>query len=290
MRAARPEDRAAVAQLCSFIWEGEDYIPEVFDDWIVDPRGQFTVACKERQLVALSKLTEVAQDEWWLEGLRVHPDYRGRGVARRLHEYAVALADRMAHGVIRFATSGSNRPVHALAARSGFHLVSRHYVAQADSLSKRACHGFQVAREDELRELENWLTGSANLTAVGGLIEERWSWSALLPQLEALVNAGRVVSWAEGEKSRAGLAVFSQGDAEGETRFWVNYADAAPALLATLWHQLRALAAERGAESLRAKPLATPAIAEALTAAGWGLEPDHTMWVFARPLPQRAGA
>lgn len=285
IRPARPADKAAVAELCALIWEGEDYIPEVFDDWVADPRGEFTVAYSGSQLVALGKLTEGAPDEWWLEGLRVHPDQRGRGLARQLHEYAVNLADRTAYGVLRFTTSGSNRPVHALAERSGFRLVSRHYVARADAAPARRPHGFRPASLSELSSLRAWLEGSRYFAAAGGLMEVGWAWYALLPQLESLVQAERVLWWDDGEDREAGLAIVTQGKVEGEIRFWVNYADAAPEELPRLWRSLRHLAAERGEDTLRAKPLATPAVAAALEEAAWEFNEDHTMWVYARPLP-----
>jgi GNAT superfamily N-acetyltransferase len=285
IRPARPADKAAVAELCALIWEGEDYIPEVFGDWVADPRGEFTVVYAGSQLVALGKLTEGAPDEWWLEGLRVHPDHRGRGLARQLHEYAVDLADRTARGVLRFTTSGSNAPVHALAERSGFRLVSRHYVARADAVPSRKPHGFRLASPSELSSLRTWLESSPYLAAAGGLMEDGWAWYSLLPQLESLVQTERVLWWNDGAHRKAGLAIVSQGKVEGETRFWVNFADAAPDKGPRLWRSLRYLAAERGEEILRAKPLATPNLATALKEASWELEPDHTMWVYARSLP-----
>jgi GNAT superfamily N-acetyltransferase len=286
IRPARLEDRDAVIALCAHIWEGEDYVPDVFDDWVADPRGEFTVAYDGPRLVALGKLTELAPDEWWLEGLRVHPDYRSRGFARRLHEHAVALADRTATGVLRFATSGSNLPVHALAARTGFALVSRYYHhVRADPHPIQVERQFHKVTVGELPDLSAWLAHSEGLAAAGGLYEERWSWLALAPQLEVLVRAERVAWWQCNDEERAGLVIFSHGQVDGETRLWVNYAEASAGELARLWHHLRGFAAQYGAAKVRAKPLATANTAVALAKAGWKVETDHTLWVYARPLP-----
>lgn len=37
-------------------------------------------------VVGLSKITRIDADQWWLEGLRVHPDFQGRGVASHLQD------------------------------------------------------------------------------------------------------------------------------------------------------------------------------------------------------------
>jgi GNAT superfamily N-acetyltransferase len=285
IRPARPGDKAAVSELCAFIWDGEDYVPEVFDDWVADTAGEFSLAFDGPQLVALGKLTEDAPDEWWLEGLRVHPDHRGQGLARLLHEHAVQLADRVGRGMLRFATAGTNAPVHALAQRTGFELVSRHYVARVDAAPRSPNTGFVPAAAEELPALRAWLAQSGYFTAAGGLMEDNWAWCALLPQLESLAQAGRVFWWPDGETPRAGLAIINDGDDEQQTRLWVNYADTTPDRWPLLWQELRQLGAARGAQTLRAKPLASDEIAIALEIAGWQFEPDHTMWVFARSLP-----
>jgi GNAT superfamily N-acetyltransferase len=284
IRPATRGDKAAVSELCALIWDGEDYVPEVFDEWVADPAGEFTLAFDGPQLVALGKLTGDGPDEWWLEGLRVHPDHRGRGLARLLHEHAVQLADRVGSGVLRFATAGSNAAVHALARRTAFELVSRHFVARAGVAPGYSDPVFVPAAAEELAALRSWLAQSECFAAAGGLMEDNWAWCALLPRLESLLGAGRLFWWRDGDTSRAGLVVINNHDDEDEARLWVNFAGATPGRLPRLWRDLRQFGAARGAQTLRAKPLATDEMASALEAAGWQFEPAHTMWVFARPL------
>lgn len=285
VRPAQLSDKAAVSELCAHIWDGEDYVPDVFDDWVADPVGEFSLAFDGQQLVALGKLTEDAPGEWWLEGLRVHPNHRGRGLATLLHEHAVGLADRQGRGVLRFATAGSNAAVHALARRTGFALVSRHHTARADVTPGGPEPAFTVAAIGELPALRAWLQKSAVFAAAGGLMEDNWAWSALLPRLEMLAQASRVFWWRDGATARAGLVIVGDGDGDEERRLWVNYADTTLDRWPRLWHALRRLGDAMGAKTLRAKPLAGAEMAEALSAAGWQFDPEHSMWVFARPLP-----
>jgi len=281
LRPARPADEAAVSALSAQIWEGDDYVPRRFADWVDDNRGQFTVAYDRDTLVGFGKLTELAAGEWWLEGLRVHPDHRGRGIARKLHHDAVDVAGTIGRGVLRFATNGRNEAVHKLAAETGFHHVAAHRLAEIDVGQEDAPARFALARPAEVPALKEWLRPSDLLAAGGGLFEERWKWQSLLPRLSALSAENRIYWWRDDGSRCAGLAVVSQGD---EGVLWLNYLDAPPVSLPALCRALPSLARQLECTRIKGKPLANAFVSEALEAAGWTLEPDFEMWVFERSL------
>ncbi len=101
--------------LSAQIWEGQDYVPGSFDDWVADRRGRFMVAYGGDQLAGFNKLTELAPGQWWLEGLRVDPAQRGRGLARLLHENGVRLAEEIGTGRLPAVESFLDHSTHALA-------------------------------------------------------------------------------------------------------------------------------------------------------------------------------
>ena len=123
LRPARLEDRDAILAISAQIWEGEDYIPNVLDDWIAE--GGLAVAELDGQLAGLGKLTVFAPGEVWLEGLRVDPAHRGKGVAKALahHQFESALA--LKPRSIRFATAEVNAESLHIAAKQGFQEVAR---------------------------------------------------------------------------------------------------------------------------------------------------------------------
>ena len=43
-RPALAKDTEEVMELCSHIWDGGDYIPQVWDEWLADPDGLLGVA------------------------------------------------------------------------------------------------------------------------------------------------------------------------------------------------------------------------------------------------------
>ncbi len=55
VRPARPEDRGDMEAICAQVWEGRDYVPEVWDAWLADPHGQLSVVELRGRVVALGK-------------------------------------------------------------------------------------------------------------------------------------------------------------------------------------------------------------------------------------------
>jgi GNAT superfamily N-acetyltransferase len=119
-RPALPKDTADVMALTREIWNGNDYIPYVWAEWLADPEGLLAVAEYGGRVVGLAHLSSKGSGEWWLQGLRVHPALQGRGIASRLHGYILDTWQRNPGKVLRLATSSARLPVHHLCQRTGF--------------------------------------------------------------------------------------------------------------------------------------------------------------------------
>ena len=97
VRRARPDDEAAVAAFTRETWsdrETTDYLPDVFARWVEnDGDDQRTFVLDDAgDAVGVAQGTMLTDAEAWAQGLRVHPDYRGRGLSTALtdaiHEWA----------------------------------------------------------------------------------------------------------------------------------------------------------------------------------------------------------
>lgn len=286
LRVARPEDEAAVTALSQQIWDGQDYVPELFGEWVADERGQFTVAYDGEELVAFNKLTELSAGEWWLEGLRVHARYRGRGLARLLHNYACELADQRGKGMLRFATSSANVPVQKIAIDSGFRMVSRHLVAslKLNHEAGTAATGalpFLPLTAAELPQLEAQIQYSDAYRSCGGLLEDEWVWLQVRPLLVELQQAERLYWWCGPAGKIRGLLIVNNVK---DNTLWLNFVDVDEDDWPELVTVLPNLALARNARAIEGKPLATPIIRDTLEAAGWELEEDVEMWLYERAL------
>ncbi len=126
-RPVLPNDRERIVAFTCNTWgdnEG-DYITEVFDDWLADPRGEFTASVLNGEVVGIAKLTDMGEGEWWFEGLRIDPAYRRQGIAREFNRYHVELAKRLGGKVVRYMTGGGNVGSQTIGARAGFqHIIT----------------------------------------------------------------------------------------------------------------------------------------------------------------------
>ncbi|MFW5941320.1 MAG: N-acetyltransferase family protein [Chloroflexota bacterium] len=282
LRPATPKDADAVAALSAHIWEGDDYVPRRFAEWTADPHGQFMLAWEGDQLVGFGKLTRLRPDQWWLEGLRVHPQQRGRGIARLLHNHAVQLADEIGRGVLRFATAAENEAVHKLAADSGFQLAGNFCVAEASARSEPTVTSrLEPVKAAEVDAVRQWLSASEGFRTWSGFYEERWKWLELAPELHFLQEQNRLFWWRDSEPHTRGVVIVQ---AEHEEVLWVNYLDGPAERLPAMGADLRALASELGRQALRVKPPATAEFRRALEKAGWQIEEAFEMCVFERRL------
>ena len=124
-RRALPSDKSAVETLCAKIWDGEDYLPHCFDEWVADQEGELTLCFVEDQLAGLSKLTWLCPGEAWLEGLRKDPDLAVKGIGAALcRRYLQRLAHSEGIRSIRFSTYFQNQASIKLNEALGFECLA----------------------------------------------------------------------------------------------------------------------------------------------------------------------
>ena len=214
-RPALPMDTLEVMGLVKHIWEGEDYIPYVWEDWLADPDGLLAVVEYGGQLAGLCKLTRISALDWWLEGMRVHPDLQGRGIATHLHHYILAAWEKMGRGAIRLTTSSKNVHVHQMCARSGFIKVMEVMPFSASALLDDQITQFKPAGKVEADELIRFANANPSLSLTGGLIDGGWKWAApCLEMVDAALSNGRAWWW----RDKTGLVTVWEMDESGEER------------------------------------------------------------------------
>jgi len=87
VRQARLDDADDVVAFTEDVWadrpETVDYIPDVFTEWVESdgPDQRTVVADVDGAAVGLCQGVMLTDEEAWLQGMRVAPDYRGEGLA-----------------------------------------------------------------------------------------------------------------------------------------------------------------------------------------------------------------
>ncbi|HSQ30425.1 MAG TPA: GNAT family N-acetyltransferase [Gemmatimonadaceae bacterium] len=89
----------------------------------VAPRGALWVAWEHAEAVGCLALHELAPDTAELKRMYVRPESRGRGVARRLVEHAIAVATARRYSRLRLGTLPSMQAAQQLYASLGFRRV-----------------------------------------------------------------------------------------------------------------------------------------------------------------------
>lgn len=159
VRLARREDKDAVLSFATNTWNGGDYIPHVWDEWVVPSSGVLLVATVDPSLhgevprdaegralvvgqpIAMVRVVMLSEHDAWLEGIRVDPRVRGMGVATDLQ--VSELRWIAAHGAraVRYMTATDNIGSQRLGARHGLLEVGRWRAYGGGSLPNSAADG-----------------------------------------------------------------------------------------------------------------------------------------------------
>jgi ribosomal protein S18 acetylase RimI-like enzyme len=182
-RPALAKDTDEVMELSSHIWEGGDYIPHVWDEWLADPEGLLGVAELEGRVVGVFKLTKFQDQEWYMEGLRVHPDFRDQGIASHIHHYVLDSWRRMGGGIIRLTTASHNVKVHRMCEQTGFKRIAEFIPYRAQVLDGSGANFIQVEDNEDKRAMDFVLASQTHALS-SGLINLGWVYTD--PQIRHL--------------------------------------------------------------------------------------------------------
>jgi RimJ/RimL family protein N-acetyltransferase len=135
IRQAAPGDKEQILAISAQIWDGDDYLPRVVDQWLVEETGEFSVALLGDRVVGFSKLSEIVPGYGWLQGARVDVTIQGRGIGRALTQHHIELAGKLGIATLAMATDSDNTASRTLAERMGFFLAGEYFRFQAEPLS-----------------------------------------------------------------------------------------------------------------------------------------------------------
>jgi ribosomal protein S18 acetylase RimI-like enzyme len=180
IRKTKELDRETVFKFTKNTWGGNDFIQEVWDEWMSDRRGIFQTALLDDRPVGIDKVTVLSPGELWLEGLRVDPKYRGRGIAKALTKRSVQEAIKRGAKIIRLSTGSSNRISRQISEGYGFRYLGgfEHYIARTLHTKPYARKVRQSSRK-EVSQVWELFYHSKMYKRTHGLYSSGWTFTKL---------------------------------------------------------------------------------------------------------------
>lgn len=184
IRRMTPADKPALMAIAARIWDGTDYLPAVFDDWVADRAGEFAAVLLGDRLVGCGKLTFLTPVDAWFEGLRKDPDLAEKGVTTAVSAHFLrALAGRPGLRSIRFSTYVRNHASITANERMGFRRYAtmscktwagKKEELQATQGAPAGSGGLEVRRIDDALPAGRFLEESGYLEATRWLLPDGW--------------------------------------------------------------------------------------------------------------------
>ena len=278
VRPAKPSDKAPLMEFISRIWGGHDYIPRVWDEWMRERGAKTFVIEVDRKPVGMSRVKFLEDGSAWLEGARVHPEYRGAGLASMLGRNSIRFAEKRGRPVVRLVSNSRNVSALRQVAKMGFDEIARMSVyipGKKARLSPQ--HGVKLALNSDLARLDRMVKKSKEFKLGGGVFWDGFRATAITPRtIKRLVRERR--AYVSGDA----VALFKRGR-EGDEQFSeVCFACGSKKDVIPL---IRHLLSRRGKRKLERYLCAPPGSPLAASAKAAGLVRWSTFILFQRTSP-----
>ena len=188
IRQAIDADKPKVLDFCKNTFSWGDYIGDVWDIW--KSNEHLYVLEEEGKVVGTYNLSPTNQV--WIEGMRVHPDYRRRGFGK----YMLSHAESIHHlKLFRLIIDSENHPSLRLAESMGYHLEDKWQLYSTTPKKEKS----QTKHATSLSEVNDKITSAT--------YADSWKWYPLdEEEILKLIKDGRIlISSANSNREAIGI-------------------------------------------------------------------------------------
>jgi N-acetylglutamate synthase-like GNAT family acetyltransferase len=251
VRKLLSSDRDDIMEISRHIWDGHDYLPSVANEWLHDQDCHFYGSEVNGHVVAVGNLRLVENGQTgWMEGLRVHPKYRGKGLAKELTCYLVEKAESLGLQRLRYTTANRNTASLKLAKMAGFSRVFTLAVFwHLNPNTVPRAEGYPSIRKVSPTRTHNLLETNPDIVSHGILV---YDWKALDGTLQNLEEIGKTSKfYAATKKGKVDSLSFGHPRREPDQAWWSTtmYAADLEGLMSQLAHN-QATASKQGIKSI----------------------------------------
>lgn len=120
IREYKPDDYSQILEICSFIWDGNDYLPKRITDYYEDNKSYPMIIEDEGKVASVGNMRFITDEIVWLEAMRTHPEFRGRGFGTALTNAQIEKAINLGARQIWLFTSSLNEATKKITEKLGF--------------------------------------------------------------------------------------------------------------------------------------------------------------------------
>lgn len=180
MEVFRPlelKDKEQVIEICKSIWDGDDYIPNIYEDWINDSDSYFIGLFDDDLLIGFGRLASHGDGNYWLEGLRKNHKLNIKGVGKKIANYLIKIAMDNECQSLKFSTYFDNIESISLNEKIGFARIKEWSYLDLD-LTENPPENLDVTQEfvDQVsfQDFKNYILKSNFLSEMSGFLCEGW--------------------------------------------------------------------------------------------------------------------
>lgn len=205
IRPAMPADTRGMLEITRPVWDGNDYVPFVWQRWLADPHSYVSVAEVLGRIVGLMHVDIQQDGTAWLEGIRVREDVQSRGIGQAMLEDAIGWLRGAGYPRLRLATYGGNPASNRLARKAGLREVATYSVLHARPVHSDSTDELHFGLPAQLDELWSHLADSGR-NGPATVYTEGWTaYSLDRSRLASLLATQAVLVL--GESELEGLAI-----------------------------------------------------------------------------------
>jgi GNAT superfamily N-acetyltransferase len=186
IHSAEYHDKATVLDFCKNTFSWGDYVADVWDSW--QSKGGLYVVEDDGKVVGVYNLT-LFEKQAWIEGMRVHPEHRRKGLGKNMFEHAESIIQNK---TIRLIIESENHPSIRLVESMGYCLEDKWRLYSMIPTKKH--YGAKIVKDVlQLKDLIDSKTYA-----------DSWKWLPLdSEELQKLIDQERVVISNDNGKSLA---------------------------------------------------------------------------------------